>query len=874
MRGLLLWTTLLAISTPAWAQTDAGAPKGRLSDAAAPTAYRLDMTILPDRARFSGHVEIDVDVKAAADHLYMHGRGLNVSRAVAMVGGEAHPAKWTQVDPTGVVRLDFASPLPAGRATLVFDYDAAFGDAPSGLYHIKVADRWYSWTQFESIDARAAYPSFDEPGFKTPFTINITTQPGYVAVSNAPEAQVTRAGGLETHRFEPTKPLPTYLVAMVTGPFLHQTSAVPPNAHRPQPLPLGVTATQAQASKTDYVLAETPRIVGLLEDYFGQPFPFPKLDQIASPEMPGAMENAGADIYADPIILLDRDASTRQRQVFGEVVSHELSHQWFGDLVSPAWWDDIWLNESFANWMGYRIGDAWRPELKIGVQALAEGFAAMDTDALEVGRPIHQHIATNAEIDSAFDSITYGKGGQVVAMIAAYMGDDLFRSGVRLHLSRHAYGNATTDQFFGSLADAAHDPRILAAMRSFVDQPGVPLVSFERRDGRLIAHQSRYAFLGSSPATQSWIIPLCVSTGGPRQCTLLDRQPTLIPLRPGAYLMPNAGGAGYYRFELPVADWRALIAALPGLPAGEALATDDSLWASFAGGRTPAASLITETRTIVANPDSNASVSAGQHWAKLHARGLIEGPALADYRRFMQRTYAPRLQAIGFTALRGAYAAEAPDRQKLRQSLVSLVSREAEDPQLNSQLAQATKAYLAGDPSALDQSFLASAFEAYVRVGGVPAAKALMEKALTSEEPQVRGNALRGVSSTGRTDVANWVFGFQDPRIRALERINLVAGLAQAAGTRDLGADWLLANYDRLTSGANGIFVTSRLPSALSDQCSADRATRLEQVLGPKVRAIGGVLDFERTVEMVRHCGELKSARQAELATSLKTAGD
>ncbi len=873
MRTLLLCSTLLAMSTAAWAQTDPGAPKGRLPDAAKPTAYRLDMTILPDRPRFSGHVEIDVDVKAPVDHLYMHGRGLNVSHAIARVGGEARPAKWTQVDPTGVVRLDFAVPLPAGKAVLVFDYDAAFSDAPSGLYHIKVADRWYSWTQFESIDARAAYPSFDEPGFKTPFTISITTQPGYAAVSNAPQASVTRAGELETHRFQPTRPLPTYLVAMVTGPFLHQTGAVPPDAQRAAPLPLGVVATQAQTGKTDYVLAETPRIVGLLEAYFGQPFPFPKLDQIASPEMPGAMENAGADIYADPIILLDRGASTRQLQVFGEVVSHELSHQWFGDLVSPAWWDDIWLNESFANWMGYRIGDAWRPDLKIGVQALAEGFAAMDTDALEVGRPIHQHIATNAEIDSAFDSITYGKGGQVVAMIAAYMGDDLFRSGVRLHLSRHAYGNATTDQFFGSLADAAHDPRILAAMRSFVDQPGVPLVSFERRGDQLIATQSRYAYLGSSPAPQSWIVPLCLSTGGPRQCSLLDRAPTPIALRPGSYLMPNAGGAGYYRFELPAADWRTLISTLPLLSPGEALATDDSLWASFAAGRTPATSLVAETRAIVANPDSNASVAAGEHWARLHARGLIEGPALADYRRFMEQTYAPRLHAIGFNPTTGAYAAEPPDRQKLRQSLVSLVSREAEAPELNAQLAQAARTYLTGDPAALDQSFLGSAFIAYVQVGGVPAAKALVEKALTSEDPQVRGNMLGAVSASGRVDVANWVLGFQDLRLRPLERVNLVTGLAHAAGTRELGGDWLVANYDQLTSGANGIFLTSRLPSALSNQCSAERATRMDQVLGPKVRAIGGVLDFERTIETVRHCGELKSAREADLIASLKAAG-
>ena len=156
MRSVLLCATFLMLGTGAAAQpVDPGAPKGKLPDLVRPAAYRLDMTILPERPRFSGHVEIDVDLKTPADHLYMHGRNLNVARAVAMVAGQPRVARWTQVDPTGVVRLDFASPLPAGRATLVFDYDAPFGDAPAGLYHIKVADRWYSWTQFESIDARA-----------------------------------------------------------------------------------------------------------------------------------------------------------------------------------------------------------------------------------------------------------------------------------------------------------------------------------------------------------------------------------------------------------------------------------------------------------------------------------------------------------------------------------------------------------------------------------------------------------------------------------------------------------------------------------------------------------------------------------------------
>jgi hypothetical protein len=874
MRRALIAACAWLFASAAGAQTDPDAPRGKLPDTAVPAAYRLDLKILPDQPRFSGHVEIDIAVKAAAPRLYIDGRDLAVTRAVAMVAGQAIPATWTQVDPTGVARLDFARPLPAGRATLVFDYSGAFQESAVGLYRIKVAGSWYSWTQFESIDARSAFPAFDEPGFKTPFTISITTRPGLETISNAPQAAVTPAeGGLETHRFETTRPLPTYLVALDTGPFLHPTATVPADPQRATPLPLGAVATRAQAGKLDFVLRQTPTIVELLEAYFGQPFPFPKLDQIASPEMPGAMENAGADTYGDGIILLDQGATTSQKQEFGMVVAHELSHQWFGDLVSPAWWDDIWLNESFANWMGYRIGAQWRPDLKIGEGAIAEALGAMNTDALTVGRPIHQHIATNAEIDSAFDSITYGKGGQVIAMIAAYMGDDQFRAGVRLHLSRHMYGNADTEQFFQALADAAHDDRIVAAMKSFVDQQGVPLVTLTRADGGWRAEQSPYVFLGQATPPTRWIVPLCVRAGAEKRCALLGDTPAQLPDLGGGVVVPNAGGAGYYRFELPAADWDRLIGALASMPSGEALVVDDSLWASFRAGRAPAAKLIAEARAMLDNPSSEASLTPGERLAGLRTRGIVEGPALADYRRLMAALYGPKLTQVGFDPRAGAYASEAPDRQKFRQDLVRLVASEAGDAQLQAKLAGAATAYLGGDHGALDQGFMGAAFAALVRAGGVDAARSVTQAALASEDPVFRSAALGATAAAGRSDVATWLLGFDDPRLRPTERLRGVAILATTADTRDIAADWMMANYDRLATGGFGIFIASQLPSALGAQCSAARADQIDQTLGPKIRALGaGMLAFERTVESIRHCSDLKLARETQVAQALAAA--
>ncbi len=878
VRNGVLLTVAALLSTTAFAQSsvtsvvpDASAPKGRLSDAAVPKAYRLDLTILPERDGFTGHDEIDVVLKGPTTKLYLHGRDLVVSKVSARIGGMIVPATFTQVDATGTARLDFVGTVPAGAATLVFDYSGKFGDDASGLYHVKVADRWYSWTQFESIDARAAFPSFDEPGFKQPFTVTVTTHPGMTVVSNSPETgTVKTVDGLETHRFAPTKPLPTYLVAIDTGPFVRQAGMIAPTPERARAMPFGAVATEAQKDKMGYVMAETPRIVRLLERYFGEPFPFPKLDQIGSPIMPGAMENAGADTYGDGIIFLDRNATTSDKQAFGMIVSHELAHQWFGDLVSPAWWSDIWLNESFANWMGYRIGNEWRPELGIGVGAIAEGFGAMNTDSLEVGRPIHQPITDNSQIDAAFDNITYGKGGQVVAMIAAYLGDDKFKAGVRLHLKRHAYGNASSEQFFQSIADAAHDPKLLAALTSFVDQQGVPVIDVRRNGSTLTAVQARYAFLGSTPAPLQWTIPFCVRIDAGKQCSLMDAKSTTLTIPAGRVLMPNVGGTGYYRFDLAPADWQALIASSATLSPGEAIATTDSLWASFRAGKAPATWLIAEARAMASNPDTAASIDPGERISGWRSRGLITPASLPAYRSLMASIYTPRLTTLGFDPAAGAHASDDPGRQNLRHRLVGLVADDARDPAVRAKLKNAASRFLGGDTTALDPGFLAGGLTVLSQDGGMPIAKMLVERGLSSEDATLRSSALAAAASSGRADVAEYLLSLDDKRMRGFDRLQLIFGIIGTVETRDLGTDWVLKNYDRLVAGANGILLTSRLPSAFTSQCGVDRATSIDAKVGPAVRkASVAVLAYQRALESIRLCGALKSAKAAEIAAAV-----
>lgn len=859
---------LVALPTALAQPIDAGSalPRGRLSDEVRPLSYRLDLTIDPARERFSGKVEIEAELKSATRNVFLHGRDLAVHAVTATAAGRTFTGKWSQADPTGVVALSFAQPLPAGPVTFAVDYDAAFNDSPSGMFRVKVGDAWYSWTQFESIDARAAFPAFDDPGFKTPYTVILRTPPGLVAVSNAPEVSKRLEGGLEIHGFAPTLPLPSYLVAMMVGPFAVVEGEAPPTPQRATPLPLRVVSTRQNADRLSFALEGSKQIVTLLEDYFGDAFPYPKLDQITTPILPGAMENAGADLYRDDILVMDANAPVPQKRRFGMVVAHELSHQWFGDLVTPAWWDDIWLNESFANWMGYRIGDAWKPELNIRAGALAEGFAAMGTDALLAGRPIRQEIATNARIDAAFDAITYGKGGHVVAMIAGFMGEARFREGVRRYMGRHRYGNAASADFFAAMADAAGDPRIVPAMRGFVEQQGVPLLTFSGRGGRYSVAQSRYARLGATPPATQWSVPLCVRRGQESRCELMEGPSMELAIGGGGPIIPNAGGTGYYRFELPRREWNALIRKSSRLTGGEAQALADSLLASFQAGRASAGQIVDLARRMATYPDSYASDAAAEALAWLARAGLVDNAAMPAYRRLVDKLYAPLLRRHGFDPRAGAYAGDDPERTQRRAQLVArLAGRDAE---LDLRLLAAAAQWLGGDPKALDPSWYGPAFNVHVARGGTDAGKALAERALASQDPVFRPAALAAVAGSGQAEIARWLLGLRDERLRPSEQRALLREVLQTGATREIGYAWLRDNLEGLTKGG-GIFFTARLPQMLNGFCSVERAEEIARDLRPRLAGGTAELELERTIERVRSCGLLKQARGDEVSQEI-----
>jgi aminopeptidase N len=868
-----IFVTLAAFSSVSVAAV-APPPQGRLPDTITPIAYRLDLTVDPSATRFSGHAQIDATVAQPSRSIFLHGNGLRVKTVRVTAGKKSFSGRFSQVDPTGVARLDLPEALPPGKVTLQFDYSSAFRSSAQGLFHAKVGSDWYAWTQFESTDARRAFPGFDEPGFKTPFTVNITAPQGAKVFANTAEVSATPAGSMITHHFAPTKPLPTYLVALGVGPFDVVAATMPPNGVRKEPLPFRVIATKGQTSRMQFAAAEGPKLLSLLENYFGTAYPFEKLDFLASPIQNGAMENAGLIIFADSLILLDKEAPNRQVRGFGDVSAHEMAHQWFGDLVTPSWWTDIWLNESFAEWMGVKVAAQWRPDLGIAALQVADAFSAMDDDALGHGRPIHQTITKNTEIDSAFDSITYLKGAQVLSMFESYFGADVFAEGVRLHLSRHRYGNATADDFFNSLGEVAGNPKAVVAMRTFTDQTGVPVVTAVSGAHSVTLTQSRYRPLGvDAAAAQLWAIPACLSRGAKHSCVLLDSASAQVPALAGidAPLMPDVGGAGYYRFSLEGPQWDRLIRTTPALPGREAMAVADSLWADFAAGKTTFARVIDGARALSGNPERLAVIAIGYHLQDI-ADTMLNPDQLPAYRKLMRSIYGPKLAALGTDVTTGSHATEPAERQALRESLISLVALQARDANVRARLAAAAAAYLNGDAHALDPAFRRTALSVAVQERGLAVVNQLKEVLITSSDPLFRLDAAVAIGAADTAVLANTALAVAtSPGVPTIEAFYIFNSLSGRQGTRQVTTEYVQNNLPLLLKVFVGP-VRTYIVKLFEGYCEPADAARVDAFFQPKLKMLGGgELALAQTKEKIGVCAALKSAKGAEITAALTT---
>jgi alanyl aminopeptidase len=849
-------------------------PALRLPRTVLPARYQVSLTVVPGKAPFQGAVDVDLQLTEPTSVLWLNATGLTVTEAHLDVVGVARPLRTVAGD-DDFVGFALDEPAGAGAARLHVAYTGKISDKDDrGLFVEEEEGTPYVFSQFESIDARRAFPCFDEPSFKVPWQLTLHVREGDVALSNTAVLSETReAMGMKAVHFQETKPLPSYLVAFAVGPF----DLVDAGKVGRKGTPVRLAVPHGQAAQARYAVATTPAIIAKLEELFDVPFPYDKLDMVAVPRLVtfGAMENAGLITFTRAGMLAKPEEETPQFEMrFSSTTTHELGHHWFGDLVTTAWWDDIWLNEAFASWVEAKILVPWHPEWRYDLARLRSTARAMASDALVSGRRIRQGIVAKDDIHNAFDDITYSKGSAVIGMFEAYVGPERFRKGVHRYLVERAHGNATATDFLAAIsAEAGSD--VAPAFSTFLDQPGVPLVSAELRcdaSGAGIAlSQQRYLPAGSSGgAPERWQIPVCVRWGlgkaEGRACTLLAAREATLPLPEAKgcpeWFVPNDGAAGYYHASYASDDVAALLRGAGKLSLPERVALIRDLRALVAGGHLSIADALARVPDLLRDPHPQVLRGVLDLVASLR-EPMIPEAERPRFAHFIGKTFGARARALGWTSK----PHEDPQVRLLRPSLLTLVADRGGDQTLAAEADQLARRWL-DDPRAVE----ADVIDAVLSVAAQRGDRAFFDR--------LRADAKKTKDDNRRRHLLGAMADFRDPAI-VKEALGIVLGdehdvrdttglLFEDVRMQDVTFGFVKQRFDALVARLPSDFV-GNLPSVGEPFCDEGHRAEVESFFKDRAgKLLGGPRNLAKALERIRLCSTLREAQAGSLAGFLK----
>lgn len=869
-------TAETATPPPAFPPAQAHAPApagGRLPADVRPLGYELAMTILPDEPGFTGRVQIRIRLAQARDTLWLHGKNLTVREVQVQPDGlGAVAGRWEQVDQDGLARITLPGPIGPGEATVRIAWRAAFRDDHEGLFRVEAGGARYAFTQFEPLAARTAFPCFDEPVFKTPFDVTLSVPAGHEAIANSSVVEETRSGGMRALRYATTPPMPTYLVAWAVGPLdVVEAPPIPPNGVRERPVPFRGVAVRGRGDDLAYALEHTPALLALLEDYVGSGYPYDKLDVIAIPGFSGAMENVGAITFSDTILLVDPDtAPASQKRGFAFTMAHELAHQWFGNLVTMAWWDDLWLNEALASWMETKIVARWRPDWSAEREEVDWILRSMHADSLASARYVRQPIESTHDIHNAFDWITYVKGAGVLRMFEQWLGEEPFREGLRAYLEARPFGTATAADLTAALSEAAGRD-LTGPMRSFLLQSGVPLIHAtldcpEGGSPAVVLEQSRYLPAGSeASADRVWHVPVCVAYGTGterhRTCVLLSERTGAVPLGGDAcpeWIVPNAGATGYYRWTMPptLSRWIGE-RGLDPLTVPERMALADNLEASFASGRMPAADVLAVVERLARDDTRHVAIAPLSLIEHVGAY-VVDDATRPRFQQWVRDLYGRRAARLGWRARPN----EDPEDAMLRAELVEVMAVVAEDPGTRGQAARLARRLLGvGRDGGLHRDAVPPDLAGTVLVvaaqdGDAALFDAMQAHLFGTEDGILRGQLLTALGSFRAPELATRARRLVlDPRLHTGERTRPLRAQFQDAHTRDDAWRFLRDRYDAIAHAVGSSTWTANLPGLTEPLCTADQADEVQQFFAPRVQQLeGGPRNLASAVETIRLC--------------------
>ena len=839
-----------------------------------PGHYRIK--VRPDalNLRFSAEAAIDVELRQATRAIVFNANELTFNSAGVTAQGQKKPLAGTvAVDAAAqTATVSFPQELKPGKYTLAFSYAGVISQQANGLFALDYTDNAGAskralFTQFEAPDARRFVPSWDEPSYKATFDLSVIVPEGQMAVSNMPvAANAPQKDGTTLVTFGTTPKMSTYLLFLGMGELERMTAKVGGTE-------VGVVTGKGNVKKAQLALDAATEILPWYNDYFGTPFPLPKLDNVAGPgqsQFFSAMENWGAIFTFERAMLVD-PASTSEaskRRVY-EIVAHEAAHQWFGNLVTMSWWDDLWLNEGFASWMATKVSDVMKPEWEMLLTRVEGREAAMGLDAYSTTHPVVQKINTVDEVNQAFDAITYQKGEAVIAMLESFAGADVWRDGIRAYMKQHAYGNTVTADLWKAV-EAAGAKGLVTVAHDFTSQPGIPLVTVNAArcaNGAttLTLSQSEFSRDQKDKVPLSWHVPVKAQViGGEARSLVLDGKGTITLPGCGAYVI-NAGQAGYYRSLYPARNVSALARDFTKLPSIDQSGLLADNWQLGLAGYQPIARSLDLVDAVPAGASDVILAALPEYLSATH--GMFEGDETTQARvlAYASGKLAPILHRIGFDAKAG----EGPQVPLLRQSLISALG----DMGDAAVVAEARRRFgaLTTEPKSLDGPLKFVWLGIVAKNADQPTWDSLrvMANAAPSALEKAQLFALLGAARDQKLSARALDLALTDEPGKTTS----AAIVSAVAGEHDMQAvDFVLANrekYEALIDASARSQALARLGNGSADPAMADKlAAYAQQYLTPESRKV-----TDRAIAAIRTRAVTRARLRPEISAWLDAKG-
>ena len=839
----------------------------RIPNFATPEHYQL--TITPDFANenFAGDETIQIRMLKPSASITLNALEIKFAEVTITSGGKSQNAQVTSDEKNETATFTVAEPLATGPAEIHVRYAGILNGQLRGLYLSKANNRKYAITQLENTDARRMYPSFDEPSYKATFDITAIIDKGDTAISNGKIVSDTPGPGDGKHtlKFSTTAKMSSYLVALAVGDWECLEGSA-------DDIPIRVCGVPGKKQYAGFSLEAAEFSLKFYDQYFGIKYPYGKLDILGVADFSaGAMENTGCIIARDLIFVDPNQSSYFLRKIVAQdLIAHEIAHQWFGDLVTMKWWDDVWLNEGFASWMAFKPMEAWKPEWNLQTDAVSSSTGAMDTDSLSSTRAIEAHAETPAQIQELFDNITYNKAAAVLSMVEGDVGRDVFRKGVNSYLAKYSYSNATSEDFWNEITQVSHQP-VDRIMESFVKQPGVPLVTLrttcEGGKTKVTLSQQRYF---SDRATfeagskEQWQIPVCLKIGKDEKCQLLGSKPQEVVLPGcGTAIFGNAGARGYYRSGYDAENLKLISSSAErDLSPGERYLLLNDVIAQVSLNRLTAGDVLELARDM--KDDTSASVMNYLSNQLTFADVYLLSDADRDgYRAWVRATFGPVADKLGWVSAPG----DSDETRSLRGSLLTILGGVGRDPKVIQMSKDLFDKALNGQ--SVDPTMLSSAVRIAVRDGDANLYNKILghfAQLKTQEEFIVFGQALCLFSDPVLlTRTLNFAIS---PAMRAQDAPQVIGAIMQNPAGRQLTWDFIRQHWTEIETKLSN-YSEASLVQASGVFCDTTKRDEVQQFFSEhKIPA--AERELKLTLEQINGCIDVRTHQQPLLQSWLQ----